>query len=169
MILGLEHSKFSLQQNMRDCLEPVISCVGYKFYNSFNHSFGSCVLLVWNVTVMSWWLNKMQVLPMCPVFNWLERSDLVWSDPEEVDTWAVSPRGAGWLFGAKVTNEVHCLYLHRKVTIFGHLFLFWKQFSSCLAKWSSAFVCSLFTSTISNWSAAHISWFRKVRFFMLCI
>jgi len=32
--------------------------------------------------------------------------DLVWSDPEEVDTWAVSPRGAGWLFGNKVTNEV---------------------------------------------------------------
>ena len=31
--------------------------------------------------------------------------DLVWSDPEEVDTWAVSPRGAGWLFGAKVTHE----------------------------------------------------------------
>ncbi|XP_031552526.1 serine/threonine-protein phosphatase 6 catalytic subunit [Actinia tenebrosa] len=25
--------------------------------------------------------------------------DLVWSDPEEVDTWAISPRGAGWLFG----------------------------------------------------------------------
>lgn len=35
--------------------------------------------------------------------------DLVWSDPEDVDTWAISPRGAGWLFGAKVTNEVtHC-------------------------------------------------------------
>lgn len=31
--------------------------------------------------------------------------DLVWSDPEEVDTWAISPRGAGWLFGARVTNE----------------------------------------------------------------
>jgi serine/threonine-protein phosphatase 6 catalytic subunit len=31
--------------------------------------------------------------------------DLVWSDPEEVDSWAVSPRGAGWLFGAKVVNE----------------------------------------------------------------
>jgi len=30
----------------------------------------------------------------------------VWSDPEDVDTWAISPRGAGWLFGAKVTNEV---------------------------------------------------------------
>lgn len=34
--------------------------------------------------------------------------DLVWSDPEDVDTWAISPRGAGWLFGAKVTNEVSC-------------------------------------------------------------
>ena len=33
-------------------------------------------------------------------------ADLVWSDPEDVDTWAMSPRGAGWLFGAKVTNEV---------------------------------------------------------------
>ena len=33
-------------------------------------------------------------------------TDLVWSDPEDVDAWAVSPRGAGFLFGAKVTNEV---------------------------------------------------------------
>ncbi|ORZ30273.1 Metallo-dependent phosphatase-like protein [Catenaria anguillulae PL171] len=31
--------------------------------------------------------------------------DLMWSDPDDTDTWAVSPRGAGWLFGAKVTNE----------------------------------------------------------------
>lgn len=31
--------------------------------------------------------------------------DLVWSDPEDVDTWAISPRGAGWLFGDKVATE----------------------------------------------------------------
>jgi len=31
--------------------------------------------------------------------------DLVWSDPEEVDNWSTSPRGAGWLFGAKVTKD----------------------------------------------------------------
>jgi serine/threonine-protein phosphatase PP1-1 len=31
--------------------------------------------------------------------------DLVWSDPEDIDTWAVSPRGAGWLFGHKVATE----------------------------------------------------------------
>ena len=33
----------------------------------------------------------------------------MWSDPDEVDAWAVSPRGAGWLFGGKVTSEVRSL------------------------------------------------------------
>jgi hypothetical protein len=32
--------------------------------------------------------------------------DLVWSDPDDVDTWAISPRGAGYLFGSKVVNAV---------------------------------------------------------------
>jgi len=31
--------------------------------------------------------------------------DLMWSDPEDIETWQVSPRGAGWLFGSKVTHE----------------------------------------------------------------
>ena len=32
--------------------------------------------------------------------------DLMWSDPDEqVDTWSGSPRGAGWLFGQRVTQE----------------------------------------------------------------
>lgn len=31
--------------------------------------------------------------------------DLVWSDPEDIEAWAVSPRGAGWLFGDKVAHE----------------------------------------------------------------
>ncbi|ANB14547.1 type 2A-related serine/threonine-protein phosphatase SIT4 [Sugiyamaella lignohabitans] len=31
--------------------------------------------------------------------------DLVWSDPDDVETWAVSPRGAGWIFGANVARE----------------------------------------------------------------
>lgn len=34
--------------------------------------------------------------------------DLMWSDPDEVETWSISPRGAGWLFGGKVTSEVSC-------------------------------------------------------------
>lgn len=31
--------------------------------------------------------------------------DLVWSDPEDMDNWAESPRGAGWLFGSLVTQD----------------------------------------------------------------
>lgn len=31
--------------------------------------------------------------------------DVMWSDPEDLECWAVSPRGAGWLFGRRVTAE----------------------------------------------------------------
>jgi len=31
--------------------------------------------------------------------------DLMWSDPEDIETWAVNQRGAGWLFGSKVTSQ----------------------------------------------------------------
>jgi len=31
--------------------------------------------------------------------------DLMWSDPEDIDTWSMSPRGAGWIFGSRVTDE----------------------------------------------------------------
>ena len=30
----------------------------------------------------------------------------MWSDPEDIENWAVSPRGAGWLFGGSVVKEV---------------------------------------------------------------
>jgi len=32
--------------------------------------------------------------------------DLMWSDPEEIETWVVSPCGVGWHFGSQVTFEV---------------------------------------------------------------
>jgi serine/threonine-protein phosphatase 6 catalytic subunit len=31
--------------------------------------------------------------------------DLMWSDPDDIETWSMSPRGAGWIFGSKVTDE----------------------------------------------------------------
>lgn len=32
-------------------------------------------------------------------------SDLVWSDPEDIEDWAINARGAGWVFGSRVTND----------------------------------------------------------------
>jgi diadenosine tetraphosphatase ApaH/serine/threonine PP2A family protein phosphatase len=29
----------------------------------------------------------------------------MWSDPEDIDGWALSPRGAGYLFGADVVSD----------------------------------------------------------------
>ena len=29
----------------------------------------------------------------------------MWSDPDDIETWAQSTRGAGWLFGSQVTSE----------------------------------------------------------------
>ena len=35
-------------------------------------------------------------------------ADLMWSDPEEIDGWGVSPRGAGYIFGQdRVANFNH--------------------------------------------------------------
>eukprot|EP00611_Tribonema_gayanum_P007400 TRINITY_DN1676_c0_g2_i5.p3 TRINITY_DN1676_c0_g2~~TRINITY_DN1676_c0_g2_i5.p3 ORF type:complete len:117 (-),score=43.51 TRINITY_DN1676_c0_g2_i5:466-816(-) len=31
--------------------------------------------------------------------------DLLWSDPEEIDGWGLSPRGAGYLFGGDVVQK----------------------------------------------------------------
>jgi len=38
----------------------------------------------------------------------------MWSDPDEIENWAVSPRGAGWLFGGSVVKEVR-IPIYRKV------------------------------------------------------
>ena len=31
--------------------------------------------------------------------------DMMWSDPDDIENWSISPRGAGWLFGSRVTDE----------------------------------------------------------------
>jgi len=32
--------------------------------------------------------------------------DLLWSDPDEIEGWGLSPRGAGYLFGGDVVESV---------------------------------------------------------------
>jgi diadenosine tetraphosphatase ApaH/serine/threonine PP2A family protein phosphatase len=36
--------------------------------------------------------------------------DLLWSDPDDIESWGLSPRGAGYLFGGDVVQMV-CLIL----------------------------------------------------------
>jgi len=49
-------------------------------------------------------INRVQEIPHEGAFG-----DLVWSDPEDIETWAVSPRGAGWLFGERPTMHFNRL------------------------------------------------------------
>ena len=61
--------------------------------------------------------------PFCGIYKLYYKTlllDLLWSDPEDVDGIQYSPRGAGFLFGAKATQEVFTLFL----------FLFASSFSS---------------------------------------
>ena len=49
-------------------------------------------------------INRVQEIPHEGAFG-----DIVWSDPEEIESWAVSPRGAGWLFGELPTKHFNRL------------------------------------------------------------
>ena len=53
-------------------------------------------------------IQRLQEVPhegsFCGIF--LIITDLLWSDPEDIEGWGQSPRGAGYLFGANVTLEV---------------------------------------------------------------
>ncbi len=44
--------------------------------------------------------RRVEIPPMGPF------ADLMWSDPEDIETWGTNARGAGWLFGSRVTQEV---------------------------------------------------------------
>jgi len=59
--------------------------------------------------------------PMC---------DLLWSDPEEIEDWGVSPRGAGYLFGPEVVkrwndvNNISLIARAHQLVMEGYKFMF---------------------------------------------
>jgi len=85
-------------------------------------------------------IHRMQEIPHEGAF-----CDLLWSDPEHIETWAISPRGAGWLFGSKVTrefNQINGLNLiaraHQLVQE-GYKFMF--EENSLVTVWSAPNYC----------------------------
>jgi len=71
--------------------------------------------------------------------------DLMWSDPEDIDTWVLSTRGAGWLFGAKVTkefNQINGLQLiARAHQLVNEGYQFWFPDKNLVTVWSAPNYC----------------------------
>lgn len=73
--------------------------------------------------------------PMC---------DLLWSDPEEIDGWGLSPRGAGYLFGGDVTtafnqtNKIELIARAHQLVMDGYKIMFSDQL---VTVWSAPNYC----------------------------
>eukprot|EP01087_Luapelamoeba_hula_P024466 TRINITY_DN9322_c0_g1_i1.p1 TRINITY_DN9322_c0_g1~~TRINITY_DN9322_c0_g1_i1.p1 ORF type:complete len:308 (+),score=25.44 TRINITY_DN9322_c0_g1_i1:62-985(+) len=73
--------------------------------------------------------------PMC---------DLLWSDPEEIDGWGLSPRGAGYLFGSDVvaqfnqTNSVELICRAHQLVMEGYKHMFGE---TLVTVWSAPNYC----------------------------
>ena len=71
--------------------------------------------------------------------------DLMWSDPEEIDAWAMSPRGAGWIFGSRVTSEFNHIndleLVARAHQLVMDGFKYWFKDQTLVTVWSAPNYC----------------------------
>lgn len=70
--------------------------------------------------------------------------DLLWSDPEEIEGWGLSPRGAGYLFGGDIcthfcqTNKVDLVARAHQLVMEGYKLMFNEQL---VTVWSAPNYC----------------------------
>lgn len=70
--------------------------------------------------------------------------DLLWSDPEDIEGWGLSPRGAGYLFGADVctafnqTNKIDLICRAHQLVMDGYKWMFHDQL---VTVWSAPNYC----------------------------
>ena len=85
-------------------------------------------------------INRKMEIPREGVF-----CDLMWSDPDDIETWIMSNRGAGWYFGWKVVNEF-CFLNNLELVCRAHQlvndgFKYWFKDQNLVTVWSAPNYC----------------------------
>ena len=77
-------------------------------------------------------INRKMEIPREGVF-----CDLMWSDPDDIETWIISCRGAGWIYGWKVVDE----FTHINGLELICRFKYWFEKKNLCTVWSAPNYC----------------------------
>ena len=85
-------------------------------------------------------LNRLQEIPHEGAF-----CDLMWSDPDDIETWQFSPRGAGYIFGNKVVDEFNQIndirLICRAHQLVNEGYKYWFKNKNLVTVWSAPNYC----------------------------